>query len=248
MSKKPTLKLVHGAGGHQPGRAVADDMSKGPQKLNESGQRLLDRMLDEGVIEGDSLAVLPSLPRESVDLFFTSPPYADARAYSRIHPDRYVDWFLPFARAMYDASKPSAGCARPPSQAPSPRNFLMGAQPDYLIGKLAPKQVYDPDETEKRFRARLLELRKNGTITKAQAREARAELEELAFGYIEEVQSWAIHSELSDHFDMMDLPAYGPDPEIRGFFREIWPRFKELLVRDLKEFPVFEAGHREIRC
>jgi DNA modification methylase len=40
-------------------------------------------------------------------LFFTSPPYADARAYSRIHPDRYVEWFLPFARAMYDAAKPS---------------------------------------------------------------------------------------------------------------------------------------------
>ena len=37
-------------------------------------------------------------------LFFTSPPYADQRAYSRIHPDRYVEWFLPFARAMYDAT------------------------------------------------------------------------------------------------------------------------------------------------
>jgi DNA modification methylase len=50
---------------------------------------------------------LPSLPPKSVDLFFTSPPYADARAYSRIHPDRYVEWFLPFARAMYGATKPT---------------------------------------------------------------------------------------------------------------------------------------------
>ncbi|MFN2496729.1 MAG: site-specific DNA-methyltransferase [Pseudonocardiaceae bacterium] len=40
----------------------------------------------------------------SVDLFFTSPPYADARSYSRIHPDRYVDWFLPFAQAMLAAA------------------------------------------------------------------------------------------------------------------------------------------------
>jgi DNA modification methylase len=39
-----------------------------------------------------------------VDLFFTSPPYADARSYSRIHPDRYVEWFLPYARAMLDAT------------------------------------------------------------------------------------------------------------------------------------------------
>ncbi len=47
---------------------------------------------------------LPALPGGSVDLFFTSPPYADARAYSRIHPDRYVDWFLPHAKAMFDAT------------------------------------------------------------------------------------------------------------------------------------------------
>ncbi|HZJ05403.1 MAG TPA: site-specific DNA-methyltransferase [Nocardioidaceae bacterium] len=42
-----------------------------------------------------------------MDLFFTSPPYADQRAYSRIHPDRYVEWFLPFARAMYGATAES---------------------------------------------------------------------------------------------------------------------------------------------
>lgn len=50
---------------------------------------------------------MPQPPSESVGLFFTSPPYADARAYSRIHPDRYVEWFLPFARSMFDTAKPS---------------------------------------------------------------------------------------------------------------------------------------------
>lgn len=64
----------------------------------------LSQLLQEGVTLGDASAWLPSLPTASVDLFFTSPPYADARAYSRIHPDRYVEWFLPFARAMYDAT------------------------------------------------------------------------------------------------------------------------------------------------
>ncbi len=61
-------------------------------------------LLDEGVTWGDSAVWLPRLPRSSVDLFFTSPPYADARSYARIHPDRYVEWFLPFARAMYEAA------------------------------------------------------------------------------------------------------------------------------------------------
>lgn len=60
--------------------------------------------LDEGVVHGNSLDLIPRLDPGSVDLFFTSPPYADQRAYSRIHPDRYVEWFLPFARSMYDAT------------------------------------------------------------------------------------------------------------------------------------------------
>lgn len=67
----------------------------------------LAALLDAGVVHGDSLDLLPRLAADSVDLFFTSPPYADQRAYSRIHPDRYVEWFLPFARAMYQATSQS---------------------------------------------------------------------------------------------------------------------------------------------
>jgi DNA modification methylase len=68
---------------------------------------LLESILKKGVVLGDSEKLMAQLPRRSVDLFFTSPPYADARAYSRIHPDRYVEWFLPFARGMYNAAKPT---------------------------------------------------------------------------------------------------------------------------------------------
>lgn len=68
---------------------------------------LLSKLTNDGIVHGDSLEMLPKLPKESVDLFFTSPPYADARAYSRIHPDRYVEWFLPFACAMFDVTKES---------------------------------------------------------------------------------------------------------------------------------------------
>lgn len=69
--------------------------------------RVLAKLLSDGVTWGDASVWLPRLPDRSVDLFFTSPPYADARAYSRIRPDRYVDWFLPFARSMLTATKPS---------------------------------------------------------------------------------------------------------------------------------------------
>lgn len=68
-------------------------------------ETMLTQVLSEGVTQGDSQELMKRLPRGSVDLFFTSPPYADAREYSRINPDKYVDWFLPFARAMFDAAK-----------------------------------------------------------------------------------------------------------------------------------------------
>jgi DNA modification methylase len=65
---------------------------------------VLDILLKEGQTWGDCSEWLPALPSESVDLWFTSPPYADARAYSRIHPDRYVDWFLPHGKLMLAAT------------------------------------------------------------------------------------------------------------------------------------------------
>jgi DNA modification methylase len=65
----------------------------------------LESLLSEGQTWGDSAEWLPALPSESVDLWFTSPPYADARAYSRIHPDHYVEWFLPYGKLMLEATK-----------------------------------------------------------------------------------------------------------------------------------------------
>jgi DNA modification methylase len=68
-------------------------------------EETLELLLREGETWGDSSEWLPALPSHSVDLWFTSPPYADARAYSRIHPDRYVDWFLPYSKLMLDGAK-----------------------------------------------------------------------------------------------------------------------------------------------
>jgi DNA modification methylase len=95
MRPKPDLKLV----------GVTPRRTKKQAAAQESD--LLTRILATGLLHGDSQELLPTLPRASVDLFFTSPPYADARAYSRIHPDRYVEWFLPFARAMFEAATPT---------------------------------------------------------------------------------------------------------------------------------------------
>lgn len=58
---------------------------------------------------GDSKEKLKSLEDNSVDLIVTSPPYADQRksTYGGIHPDKYVDWFLPISEQLLRVLKPS---------------------------------------------------------------------------------------------------------------------------------------------
>lgn len=57
---------------------------------------------------GDCGDVLTTLPAESVDLIITSPPYADSRknSYGGIHPDKYVEWFMPIAAELKRVLKP----------------------------------------------------------------------------------------------------------------------------------------------
>lgn len=58
---------------------------------------------------GDCLDVLKGFDASSVDLIVTSPPYADQRlsTYGGIHPDRYVEWFLPRAEQFFRVLKPT---------------------------------------------------------------------------------------------------------------------------------------------
>lgn len=54
------------------------------------------------IYPGDSKEQLKLLPENSVDLIVTSPPYADQRrnTYGGIHPDDYVEWFLPISEQL----------------------------------------------------------------------------------------------------------------------------------------------------
>ena len=58
---------------------------------------------------GDCKEELKKLPDNSINLIFTSPPYADQRrnTYGGIHPNKYVDWFLPIAEQLLRVLKPT---------------------------------------------------------------------------------------------------------------------------------------------
>lgn len=61
------------------------------------------------ILLGDCEEVLRQIPDNSVDLIFTSPPYADQRkhTYGGVSPDDYVDWFLPKTEQFLRVLKPT---------------------------------------------------------------------------------------------------------------------------------------------
>ncbi len=61
------------------------------------------------IILGDCTDELRNIPDNSVDLIFTSPPYADQRknTYGGIHPDKYVNWFMPISKQLLRVLKPT---------------------------------------------------------------------------------------------------------------------------------------------
>lgn len=65
--------------------------------------------IESKIILGDCFKKLNEMPDKSVDLIFTSPPYADQRenSYGGINPDKYVDWFLPISQELVRVLKPT---------------------------------------------------------------------------------------------------------------------------------------------
>jgi len=59
------------------------------------------------IIFGDCRHVLKTIKMKSINLIMTSPPYADSRkkTYGGVHPDEYVEWFLPITAELYRVLK-----------------------------------------------------------------------------------------------------------------------------------------------
>jgi DNA modification methylase len=76
-----------------------------PQEMSSLSPNL-DGELNQ-IILGNCLERLASSPEQSVNLIVTSPPYADSRknTYGGIHPDHYVEWFLPISAQLFRVLK-----------------------------------------------------------------------------------------------------------------------------------------------
>lgn len=81
---------------NKPVKSPTQQKIKGTRTLRERAFRV------NALYLGDCLDILPTFPDECVNLIVTSPPYADRRkgSYGGIHPDKYVEWFLPISAQL----------------------------------------------------------------------------------------------------------------------------------------------------
>ena len=65
--------------------------------------------IDTKIVLGDCFEKLREIEDNSINLIFTSPPYADQRksTYGGVSPDKYVEWFLPISKELLRVMKPS---------------------------------------------------------------------------------------------------------------------------------------------
>ena len=80
-------------------------LTRPPEQTNCN---LAQSALQHRVMHGDCAELMRGLEAASVNLIVTSPPYADQRknTYGGIHPDNYVDWWLPRADEMKRVLRP----------------------------------------------------------------------------------------------------------------------------------------------
>lgn len=67
------------------------------------------KQVETRLLLGDCREELKKLAPNSIDLIFTSPPYADSRSntYGGVRPDKYVEWFLPVSAELLRVLKPT---------------------------------------------------------------------------------------------------------------------------------------------
>lgn len=65
---------------------------------------------NDSVLYGDSFEIIKQLPDSSIDMIFTSPPYAERRKkiYGGVAPELYVEWFLSLAAQLKRVMTPAA--------------------------------------------------------------------------------------------------------------------------------------------
>ena len=133
------------------------------------------------------------------------------------------------------------------------KHFILELEKDwqYLLRKVA-KPVFDFDESVKRWKRNFLEMRRDGSCTKEEARNAYDVVKSLEIedaGYCAAIlnESYAIHEADPDFWELLDGVKVFSNSDI-AFAKEIWPMLCKVLREELKEAPEAANGYGAQPC
>jgi hypothetical protein len=127
------------------------------------------------------------------------------------------------------------------------KEFLHELDFEYLFGKLMGSEfkVFDGAGSFREILGRVASHRREGYLDKAQARElwtalqdAREEAESSSDQFVESMEYIAAQVRGRSAKLMQESWEYiatQPDPQAQGFWRELWPTFKEALAQELHQ-------------
>ena len=98
--------------------------------------------------------------------------------------------------------------------------FLLKIDADYLLRKVSRRDEYDGDKTLRNIRQRICELRRSGSLTKAEAREEWNRLSEFDLDDMVGFTLWYQDTKLQDAYELIrhDWPAWA-----KCFAERVWP-------------------------
>ncbi|QRK06029.1 hypothetical protein JQX13_38780 [Archangium violaceum] len=126
------------------------------------------------------------------------------------------------------------------------REFFLGKDfarwPSYCAGKFRPEQVYDEEKTFQGIRRRILEWRRDGSLSKEEARREWDHFVEVACG--QHFMEWKDVNSISkedfhEWYDGTGMPDasecayYGDDPQAVGFVQNILPLLAQAIEAEL---------------
>lgn len=112
------------------------------------------------------------------------------------------------------------------------REFLVGLEKDYLCSKLGTKGTLDEKKTLQLIGEALDQAEEDGSIPEEEMVEERMILEELdsSDGVEAGFRDWSESTRLNPPWEYL---CYSYPPDLLGFAEKVWPRFVELLRKDL---------------
>lgn len=110
------------------------------------------------------------------------------------------------------------------------RAFLCQLEKDYLVSKVAPKKQYDGEKTLRLIKEHILQSRRSGSLSKEAALREWAGLSYFDFHTEHGFGEWVQDTDLDSAWE---LTGYSYDPQALMFCEKLWPRFVELLQKDL---------------